>query len=222
MELKISDWQGRWENFELWLDSDDPVLTQAWQEVESAIANGTIPARFAKAFGPDPRAFWKPLNATAMNGNASKLGNWEIRPSTDGTNSIEITWFAADGQNLGSARYAPDHTVAKGLEGKPNLLLRAVEPTIVNPASETGSAQANTDWPFRWLMMMEPMPERTERENGGLIAHTHFQFGPEVATIVDVDDKLTNPRWYATMCDEPRNNAERIRTIRSLHGLEWK
>lgn len=256
--LDPADWVGNWENFELWLDSKNPNLVSAWEGVERAIADGSLPSRAASIFGDNPREFWRPTVTTIANGNTARLSAWHIEAncdtktletattssdmtSLDSSNkddedepqTIRITWLAEDGSDLGSAQYGLDHVIERGLEGKPSLLLRAVDTTIKlpdanaisrtdtnhTPTTDTGTADAAA-WPFRWLLTMEPMPDRRERENGGLLAHTHFQFAAQADGIVTTEDTLTNPRWYATMCDEARNDAERIQMIRAVHGLK--
>lgn len=199
MNLNVVDWVGEWENFELWIDSEEPEVAAAWTEVEAALA--AMPPQVAAMFGGDPRAFWRAACATAT-ASSPRLGGWRVGAAGE---ELRFEWLADDGSSLGEASYALDRAVEKGLEGKPNLLLRAVD--------------APEDWPFAWLLLMEPMPARTAREEGGLLAHTHFQFAADSAQLVAADGTLANPRWYATMCDAARTPSERVRVIRALHRL---
>ena len=212
MELSVTDWIGSWENFELWTDSDDPELVTAWREVEEAVA--TMPPQVKAMFGDDPRSFWRMACQTATPESPVRLGGWRIAEAgTGGTGDgesgeapvLEIEWRAEDGAPLGRGRYELDRVVERGLEGKPNLLLHGEGEGL--PAA------------FAWLLAMEPMPARDERERGGLLAHTHFQFASEAGRLITSEGRLANPRWYATMVDAARTNAERVRIIRALHHL---
>lgn len=53
---------------------------------------------------------------------------------------------------------------------------------------------------FRYMLAMEPMPEREERLNGGLLSHLHFQYASRLELLFK-DGKLNKQMWYATMCD---------------------
>lgn len=204
MELKASDWTGTWENFELWLDAKTPELARAWQEVEAAVA--AMPPQVKAMFGDDPRAFWRMACATVTPESPERLGGWKISDASDGNGpALDIEWLAEDGHSLGRGRYELERTVTRGLEGKPNLLLRG---------HGDGLPKA-----YAWLLVMEPMPARTDREHGGLLAHTHFQFASSLERLLAADGALANPRWYATMCDAARTDAERVRIIRALHHL---
>lgn len=205
MELNVSDWIGTWENFELWIDSDDPELAAAWREVERAVSS--MPPQVKAMFGDNPRTFWRMACATTTPESPARLGGWRISDADDGNApALEIEWLAEDGSGLGRGRYVVDRAIDRGLEGKPNLLLRG---------EGAGLPDA-----YGWLLVMEPMPGREGRENGGLLAHTHFQFASSVDGLLTPEDRLANPRWYATMVDAARDNAERIRVIRALHHLE--
>lgn len=199
MQLNASDWLGDWENFELWIDSDEPAVAAAWVEVETALA--AMPPQVAAMFGGDPRAFWRAACATATPATP-RLGGWRIEAADEG---IRIEWLSDAGSSLGAAAYVLDRVVEKGLEAKPNLLLRAVD--------------VADGWPFSWLLLMEPMPARSAREEGGLLAHTHFQFASDAGALVNADGSLANPRWYATMCDAAHTPEERVHVIRALHRL---
>ena len=43
MDYHANDWLGRWQNFESYLTSADPVLMKAWQEAEEAVASMKMP-----------------------------------------------------------------------------------------------------------------------------------------------------------------------------------
>lgn len=219
MKLNASDWTGTWENFELWTDSADPELAATWREVEQAVA--AMPPQVKAMLGDDPRAFWRMACATATPESPARLGGWRISDagvdgatgnnagsgdaSADHAQALEIEWLAEDGAVLGRGRYVLDRVVERGLEGKPNLLLRG-----------RGAGLPDA---YGWLLVMKPMPERAARESGGLLAHTHFQFASSVDGLLTPEGRLANPRWYATMVDAARYNAERIRVIRALHHL---
>ena len=204
MELNASDWIGAWENFELWIDSDDPELAATWQEVERAVA--AMPPQVKAMFGDDPRAFWCMACATATPESPARLGGWRISDASGSdAPALEIEWLDEGGSGLGRGHYMLDRMIERGLEGKPNLLLHG-------EGAELPEAYA-------WLLVMEPMPEREARESGGLLAHTHFQFASSVDGLITPEGRLANPRWYATMVDAARDNAERIRVIRALHHL---
>ena len=242
MRLNASDWTGTWENFELWIDSDDPELAAAWREVEQAVSS--MPPQVGAMFGDDPRAFWRMACATTTPESPVRLGGWRISEANgaagiaaggngaDGASAakggnaganasgngaggrdaggghapaLEIEWLADGGSVLGRGRYVLGRVIEHGLEGKPNLLLKG-----------TGTELPDA---YGWLLVMEPMPEREARESGGLLAHTHFQFASSIDGLLTPEGQLVNPRWYATMVDAARDNAERIHVIRALHHL---
>lgn len=203
MQIDARDWIGNWENFELWIDTQTPELERTWHEVEAAVAE--MPPRAKAMFGDDPRSFWRRACSTATPESPTRLGGWHITAAGNPEVELDIEWLAEDGSSLGRGTYALDRIVERGLEGKPNVLLHGHGNDL--PAA------------YSWLLAMEPMPERGARDRGGLLAHTHFQFGSSQEAIVTADGALANPRWYPTMCDAAREDGERIRVIRALHHL---
>lgn len=94
--------------------------------------------------------------------------------------------------------------VPKGLEGKENFLFVA--------------ESAPDGCPFRYMLAMEPMPEREAKNNGGLISHLHYQYGSSKEKLLK-DGKLANPMWYATMCDGDGTLLDECNIVRALHRL---
>lgn len=203
MRIDARDWIGTWENFELWIDAQTPELERTWHEVEAAVA--AMPTRAKAMFGDDPRAFWRRACSTTTSESPTRLGGWRITAAGSPEAALDIEWLAEDGSSLGRGTYALDHVIERGLEGKPSLLLHG--------------QGGNLPPAYSWLLVMEPMPERDAREHGGLLAHTHFQFGSAREDVVAADGSLVRPRWYPTMCDAARGDEERARVIRALHRL---
>ena len=76
-----------------------------------------------------------------------------------------------------------------------------------------------TDWPFRCLLAMEPMPHRTARQSGGLLSHLHFQYAAGWTALVGTDGKLSHPMWHPTMCDGAGTLLEQCNIVRAMHHL---
>ncbi len=51
---------------------------------------------------------------------------------------------------------------------------------------------------FRYMLAMEPMPEREERLNGGLLSHLHFQYASRLELLFK-DGKL-NKQMCMQLC----------------------
>lgn len=198
MEFRQQEWLGSWVNFETYLSSTEPAMVQCWQEAEAAA--GTMPM-----FQQGVKQFWTMACDTVKNGNAVRLSGWHIQPMSNG---LIVQWFGTSGEDLGTGRYFLKEIVSKGLEGKENYLFEATD--------------APADWPFRYLLAMEPMPDRSEKEKGGLLSHLHFQFGEERDDLLQ-NGKLINPTWYATMCAGDGTLLDRCNIVRALHKLPcWK
>lgn len=197
MDYCANDWLGQWQNFESYLASTDPHMTRAWQDAEAAAA--AMPM-----FRGGVKAFWQKACVTTSPENPHTLGGWVITPAEG--EKLCIEWLAADGHSLGKAVYHLDTVVEKGLEGKENLLF-AAEDTAEN-------------WPFRYLLAMEPMPARTARQSGGLLSHLHFQYASSPEQLLDAQSgRLCNPMWYATVCDGDGTLLEQCNIVRALHRL---
>jgi len=197
MEFRRNEWIGSWINFESCIYSEERVMKQCWEEAEAA-------AKAVPMFKNGVKAFWAAACNTINEENKCRLGGWEILPAEDG---MEIEWTDTEGESLGKYRYVLDRIVEKGLEAKENFLFRAKD--------------ASADCPFRYLLAMEPMPERSAKEKGGLISHLHFQYASSVDLLVK-EGKLCRPTWYATMCDAKSDLLDHCNIVRALHHLpKW-
>lgn len=198
MEFYQEEWIGSWVNFETYLSSTEPAMVQCWQEAESAA--GKMPM-----FQRGIKQFWSSACDTVKNGNTVRLSGWHIQSVPDG---MTVEWIGANGENLGIEQYCLKEIVPKGLEGKENYLFEATA--------------APDGWPFRYLLAMEPMPSRCEKDNGGLLSHLHFQFGAKQDDLIQ-NGKLVNPAWYATMCAGDGTLLDRCNIVRALHKLPcWR
>ena len=175
------------------------AMDQVWQEAEAMVAK--VPP-LAKMFGGSAQAFWRKACCTATKDSPVTLQGCYVEETPAG---VFAEWFGADGKTLGCHRYVVESVVEKGLEGKPNFIFFAPD--------------APESWPFRYVMAMEPMPERSAREHGGLISHVHFQFAARRESLVDASQKLVNPMWYPTFCDAAGSLLEQCNIVRALHKL---
>lgn len=198
MEFQKSEWTGKWENFERYITSDDPYLTAVWEEAEQVCGENPM---LAKMFAGGAKKFWAQSCVTVTPENPIRLGGWDIRESGEG---IEITWLDDGDHRIGVYRYTADKIIEKGLEGKENFLLFAKE--------------AEEGCPFRYVLAMEPMPERAARESGGLLSHLHFQFAASVKSLI-AENRLCQPYWYATMCAGDSTILEKCNIVRALHRM---
>ena len=172
-------------------------MKQCWSDAE-AVAS-TMPM-----FKNGVKCFWETACNTVNSENPTRLGGWNIGPAEE---CLEIEWFDENGGSLGKYRYVIAEVIEKGLEAKPNFLFKADE--------------TSESCPFRYLLAMEPMPERSARNSGGLLSHFHFQYASSVDLILK-DGKLCNPMWYATMCDGDGTLLEQCNIIRVLHHIaKW-
>ena len=198
MEFKQSEWIGNWTNFENYIFSEEDAMKRCWTEAEE----------FAKAmpmFKNGVKSFWEMACNTVNEENQYRLGGWKIQSEKDG---LKIEWTDMAGESLGEYNYTLERFVEKGLEAKENFLFVAED--------------APADCPFRYLLAMEPMPERSEKEKGGLLSHLHFQYASS-ADLLFKDNKLCKPMWYATMCDADGSLLDRCNIVRALHRLpRWE
>ena len=200
MEFKKNQWIGKWINFESYIYSENAAMQQCWDEAEQS-------AKAMPMFKNGVKSFWKMACNTITEENPVRLGGWKIEDAGDG---MEIEWLDEKGVSLGSYSYVCREIIKKGLEAKENFLFEAKE--------------APADWPFRYLLAMEPMPDRTAKDNGGLLSHLHFQYASGVEHLLDpATNTLRTSMWYATMCDADGTLLEQCNIVRALHRLPlWK
>lgn len=194
MELIQNEWIGAWINFESYIYSDNPYMIRCWEEAEQVAKN--IPM-----FKGSAKSFWAMACNTINEENAIRLSGWKIRKSGEG---LEIQWIGENSESLGKQHYELKEIVSKGLEAKENFLFEAVD--------------APQGWPFRYLLAMAPMPERSAKDTGGLLSHLHFQYASSTEKLME-NGKLENPLWYATMCVCEGTLLDRCNIIRALHRL---
>lgn len=199
MEYEQTEWLGRWQSFETYLNSTEPAMLRAWAEAEQA-------AQAMPMFKGGVKNFWAAACTTATKANPAGVGGWNITPVGQ---DLQIEWLAADGSALGKAVYRLDSVLPKGLEGKPNALFVAQD--------------AAADWPLRCLLAMQPMPERGAYAAGGLVSHLHFQYAASPEQLFAADGRLCSPMWYPTMCDASGDLLARCNIVRAMHHLPvWK
>lgn len=195
MEFKQNEWNGRWVNFESYIYSNEPNMKKCWEEAEEV-------ASAMPMFRNGVKKFWETACNTINSENPIRLGGWNV---TAAENGMTIEWLDENGAVIGKYHYTIARVVEKGLEAKPNFLFYADE--------------APESCPFRYMLAMEPMPERTSRSSGGLLSHMHFQYASSSDLLVK-DGQLCNPMWYATMCDGKGSLLEQCNIVRSMHRLE--
>lgn len=193
---------GRWKNFELYFTDPDPAMQAAWEEAEKVTRDKKKNLISHWLFRHGAKRFWMDACYTVTRENPVQLGGWEITAA--GGSGVHIVWKDADGQVLADGIYALDTIVPEGLERKPNFLLRA---TMIS-----------RDSPFRYLLLMPPMPERTAEDEGGLLSHLHFQYAARREELLR-GQRLRQPHWYATMCDADATTAQEVAIVRVLHGI---
>ena len=207
MKFDRTQWLGNWENFELYFTDTDPAMCRAWEDAEFATKNRKKDMVSAFLFRHGAKQFWMDGCYTITKENKVKLGGWRICPVEH--EGVSVEWLDENKNSLGTFVYTLDTILEKGLEGKENYLLYAKD--------------APENSPFRYLLSMPPMPDHSEKLNGGLICHLHFQFGSAKEQIVKTNGKLKKPHWYATMCDADATMLQRCNIVRALHKLEvWE
>ena len=194
MKFHKEDWIGNWTNFESYLYSEEPAMKQCWADAEEM-------AKTMPMFQNGAKAFWQMACNTITEENAIRLGGWHIEAAGNG---ISIEWLDENMQSLGKQDYILSAMIPKGLEAKENFLFKAVN--------------APQNWPFRYLLAMAPMPERTAKQNGGLLSHLHFQYASDMDNLLK-EGTLCKPMWYATMCDGEGSLLERCNIVRALHHM---
>ncbi|MBQ8233707.1 MAG: hypothetical protein IJZ34_17565 [Lachnospiraceae bacterium] len=197
MEYNKNEWFGRWTNFESYIYSEEPAMKQCWAEAEEI-------AKAMPMFKNGAKAFWQIACNTINEENPVRLGGWNIAPTIE---AMSIEWLGENGQSLGKQDYILSTIIPKGLEAKENFLFEATN--------------APENWPFRYLLAMAPMPERSAKNSGGLLSHLHFQYASNLEMLLK-DGVLCKPMWYATMCDGEGTLLERCNIIRALHRIPTK
>lgn len=206
MEWNRDEWVGNWENFECYFDDPQTPMVKTWEEAEAAVKKQKNPVSMM-LFRHGAKRFWMDACYTVNEENPVRLGGWRIAAA--GEKGITVDWLDEAGKSLGCFEYVPSDRMEKGLEGKPCIILEAVSAPEGNP--------------FRWLLSMAPMPERSAKESGGLISHLHFQFASKKEELVKTNGRLRHPHWYATMCDAEATLLQRCNIVRAMHKLEiWE
>lgn len=203
MEFDRTEWLGEWENFELYFTSAAPALQSAWQAAEQAVRTQKKDLVSAMLFRNGAKRFWQDACYTQTLTSPRRLGGWSIAPC--GERDVTITWRDDTGCELGAWSYTLDTVLEKGLEGKPNFLLFAPDTA--------------PDCPYRYMLTMPPMPARTEKDHGGLIAHLHFQFAAQRSDLIRPNGSLRHKHWYATMCDGDATLLQKCNIVLALHKL---
>ena len=207
MEFDRSEWIGSWENFELYFTDEAPAMVRTWEDAERAVKENKNGLISEILFRHGAKRFWQDACYTVNSENSVKLGGWKVEACGD--KDITIEWLDVDGVSICRYEYALDRVVEKGLEGKPNFILRAVN-------SPEGC-------PFMYMMSMPPMPEHEEKNRGGLISHLHFQYASNREELIKANGKLRHPHWYATMCDRDATLLQRCNIVRAMHKLDvWE
>lgn len=194
MEFNKQEWLGCWVNFESYIYSEEAAMKQCWSDAEAS-------AKAMPMFKNGAKAFWQMACDTVNNENPSRLGGWNIESTDFG---ISIEWLDEKNHSLGKQDYILSSVIPKGLEAKENFLFEAPD--------------APDNWPFRYLLAMAPMPERSAKNTGGLLSHLHFQYASSLETLLQ-DGNLCKPMWYATMCDGEGSLLNRCNVVRALHRL---
>ena len=198
MNLKKEDWLGSWINFERMIHSTEPAMVLAWREAEDMVMR--LPP-LSKMFGGSAKAFWEKTCVTITTENPVTVSGCTVSQASDG---VYVEWMLADGTSAGRNRYRIESVLPKGLEGMTNYIFYAPD--------------ASENWPFRYIIAMEPLPKRSARENGGLMSHIHFQFASNLGQLV-ADGKLIHPMWYPTLCDGAGTLLDGCNIIRTMHKL---
>ena len=173
-------------------------MVETWELVEERCKS--MPALSAM-FNGSALDFWKKACGTITEENTIMLGGMNITNIDDG---IHIDFYDGNNNSLCEYAYSLLEIVDRGLEGKENLLLF--------------SKDAPYDSPFRYVLSMEPMPDRTTRGENDLLSHFHFQFGSSKEKLI-LDGRLVKPMWYATMCEGKSTIKQKCNIVRGLHKM---
>lgn len=208
MTTDVTQWLGSWVSFERIIHSDDPALLQAWHESTVAMRGKLM---FRLLMRGDARRFWRWACRTVSRENLTPVGGWVVSRAADShreTLEFNLRWLRQDGSVLGDYRYRLDHMIDRGLEGKPCYVFHAVD-------APDGS-------PFRVLIAMDPMPERGDLADGGLLSHLHFQYGSSERKLLKGAGpaaRLRRRLWYPTMCADEGTVLDQCNIVRALHQL---
>lgn len=186
--MNLNKWNGEWENFENYIDSDDVNILKCWENAEEICH--AIPM-----FQKGVKNFWKKACFTTTKDNSVSIDTWIVEAKNDG---LDITWTLKDGSKWNN-HYILYSIVEKGLENKESYL-------FVSDIKDT---------PFTFLLLMEPMPDKTE---AGLLPHLHFQYGKTAEELVQ-ENQLVNPMWYATMVDKEGSLLQKCNLLNAMHHL---
>lgn len=197
MNFEKEQWLGNWQNFEEYMNGKEPALNQVWKEAEEAASSMPM-------FQGGVLSFWKKACRTVTDENSAVLGGWKITSTRE--NELQIEWLDGKRNTLYCGIYHLQEIIEKGLEGKKNFLFVSED-----------------ECPFRYLLAMEPMPERGSYRTGGLLSHLHFQYAGKREELLDKKNSLLNPMWYATMCEDEGTLLDRCNIILAMHRLPlWK
>lgn len=194
--MNLDEFVGKWENFENYFDDPSPYMIKAWNESEKAIKEKKKNLIESLLYKNGAKAFWQSACYTTNKENNNKLGGLIIDKKD---NTLIIDWLDLNNNSLGRYSYILNSVIDKGLEGKENYLLKT-----------------DIDSPFKYILLMEPMPKKEEDSN--LIAHFHFQFSLKKENIINNKNKLVIKHWYATMCKDA-NMLDRCNIVLALHKL---
>ena len=191
---------GEWLNFEYFIDSEDENMKKTWQEVEEHVQQGNIPM-----FKHGARNFWRQVCDTSRRYPGLNMKVCKIHVDDS---AIYFEFINNQGQSLGLYAYEVDSIVEKGLEGKNNYLFV--------------SKEAKDDYPFKYILAMDPLPEKKAAFNGGILRHIHFQFATTKDELIDDTNHLVHPMEYPTLCEADSTDLERYNIVRALHRLDLK
>lgn len=197
--MNLEELVGNWENFENYFDDPSYAMQKAWKEAEKATADQKKNLISKYLFRHGAKAFWQSACYTVNKENKTKLGSLVISKEGD---ALLISWKDSQDQEISTFEYVFDSVIEKGLEGKENYLFKTTENS-----------------PFKWVLFMEPFPERNAKENGGMISHFHFQYASKKELLVNSKGKLKNSHWYATMCDKDVSMLQRCNIVLALHKV---
>lgn len=197
-------WIGAWKNFELYFTDEDPAMQSAWADAEEATSRKEKSLLERFLFRHGAKHFWMSGCYTATRENPTSLGGWNITPAD--ASDLNISWTNQRDKVIADFTYTLETTLPSGLERKTNYLLRAKD--------------AARPCPFRYLLLMEPMPSRDAKEKGGLISHLHFQYASNPTKLLRSNGTLKKPHWYATMCDATATKEQECAIVRALHGIK--
>ncbi len=203
MDFDRKEWLGNWENFELYFTDKSPAMVMTWEDAEKAVKENKNGLISTILFRHGAKRFWQDACYTVNKENPDMLGGWIIEAC--GEKNITLEWLDVNGKSLGRYEYELDMVVEKGLEGKPNFLLKAKD--------------APEGCPFTYMLSMPPMPEHEEKNRGGLISHLHFQYASKKDELIKSNGKLKYPHWYATMCDRDATLLQRCNIVMAMHKI---